>query len=435
MIIRISTLLIGVFLLFAADSVSAEEDLQKLVEKTPENGTLQLNNGTYEGNVIITKPITIIGQEDTVIKGDGNSNVIAIQSPNVHLENLTVTHSGYDRNSGEEYAAIKIMADHNVIRNIVITESFHGVYLSQAHHNKVSNVHVRGLKKGEIGGQGNGLHLYYSNHNILEKNEITGTRDGIFFDYSNENETIENKISHTRYGLHYMYSDDNQFYQNVFTFNIGGAAIMHSRRTIMKNNEFTLNQGTRSYGLLLQAADDSTVSENLFFQNQRGIFIDQSQRNTITENDFLQNQIGVEIWASSADQLFTENKFSNNIAGVLTLGGKDKSKWNENGRGNDWGHTVPVLDLDQNGIGDYPIEHKSSLYQLVEENELAFLFLDSPAIRIYEKMNELLNNDQAMFIDEFPLVKKKETYNFSKLLVPVVLLLILGFISLKRRRT
>lgn len=398
---------IGVFFMFLINSVSfAEESLQELIDESEANGIIKLKNQTYEGNLIISKPISIIGMENSVIKGDGTGNVITIKSTNVRLENLTVTNGSFNRNTGEEYAGIKLMADQNILNNIKITDCFHGVYLSQSHHNEVSNVKVTGSKNGEIAGQGNGLHIYYSNYNKLLNNVIEGTRDGIFFDYSNHNETRGNTIENTRYGLHYMYSDDNQFYENVFSYNLGGAAIMHSKGLILSNNQFSLNQGTRSYGLLLQASNESIISENTFFQNQRGIFIDQSQKNIIQDNEIVQNQIGVEVWASSSNQIFSKNQFANNIAAVLTLGGKDQNNWSDKGYGNYWGTEIPVLDLDQDGIGDYPVQYKSSLYQLVEENELAYLFLKSPAIKIYEKMNELLNKEEVMFTDEYPLVQR-----------------------------
>ncbi|WLR50355.1 nitrous oxide reductase family maturation protein NosD [Bacillus tianshenii] len=401
--------LVVVFTLTPNHMYAKETSLQTLINRTPKNKTLQLEARVYEGNIVITKSITLRGVEGTVIKGDGTHNVITVKAQNVVLENFTVTHSGQDRNSKEEYAGIKVMDNHNTVRDITITDSFHGVYLSQAHQNEVSGVDVTGLHKGEVAGQGNGLHLYYSNQNLLKNNTIKETRDGMFFDYSDSNEIIGNDIQHTRYGLHYMYSNENVFTDNRFSFNIGGAAIMQSKGNILKNNEFALNQGTRSFGLLLQAANENRVESNKFYQNQRGIYIDQSQSNDIRKNDVFQNQIGIELWASSQNQTFTENHFSGNTASVLVLGGKAANKWSENGRGNDWGTEVSLLDLDHDEIGDYSVKGQSSLYKLVEENELAYLFLESPAIHLYEKMNEWTNKQEVMFEDRHPIMSSERS--------------------------
>jgi nitrous oxidase accessory protein len=416
-------------------TVFAASELQQLIEATPINGTLQLKNKTYEGNVTITKPITILGSEYTVISGDKTVNVIEIKSTGVHIEGITVTNSGMGRNTGEEYAAIKLFEGNNVLKRITISNSFHGIYLSQSHGNDISDIHVTGQHNGEIAGQGNGLHLYYSNDNTLTDNTISGTRDGIFFDYSNRNTVTESDLSRTRYGLHFMYSNDNRFENNRFTYNTAGAAVMFSHSNVLSENEFSLNQGSRSFGLMLQSSDDNLIKNNYFYQNLRGLYIDQSHDNRIEQNEMIQNQIGVELWASSSKQVFIENRFSRNVAAVLSLGGRSNNQWNENQRGNDWGSSIPLLDLNQDGIGDYPVQYTSALYKLVEDNELTALFLKSPAIRIYEKMSQVLNQDQVMMMDEYPLTRQRATTNFLGILAyPFSAgILVALFVAMKRR--
>lgn len=402
---------------------ATENELQMLINETAEHGTLSLEEKVYAGNIVITKPIKIVGAKKTIIKGDGTGNVISIKAPNVHIKNVTVLNSGMSRNTSEEYAAIKIYTNDNVIENVTIRKSFHGIYLSQAHHNVIKQSHVYGENNGIIAGQGNGLHVYYSNENRLEQNKIVGTRDGIFFDYSNKNFVVNNDISKTRYGLHYMYSDHNQFYDNTFTFNTGGAAIMYSNFTKLKHNQFAFNSGTQSFGLLLQSANNSVIKDNQFYQNQRGIYIDQSSNNHIENNEIFLNQIGIELWASSSNQTFTKNQFSKNIASVLQLGGDTSNKWSQNGVGNNWAEEAVLLDLNQDQIGDYPFQNESALYRLVEENELAYLFLKSPTIKIYEKFHDLMNHQKVMFIDEYPLIQQKHSNNWMYLLlmfIPIV---------------
>lgn len=410
-------------------SAHADSSAQQLIDQTPINGVLTLKDQTYVGNVVIDKPITVRGTAGTIIRGDGTGNVITIKSPNVRLENLTVTNSSFDRNSAEEFAGIKVMTDHNVLKDLVITHSYHGVYLSQAHHNEVIGVDVTGLKAKEIAGQGNGIMVYYSNHNMIKDSRIKNSRDGIFFDHGDDNQVINNRVSHTRYGLHYMYSNRNRLTGNSFTANTGGATLMHSIGTELENNQFALNQGTRAFGLMLQSCDDTIVKNNQFFQNQRALYIDQSQNNRLEKNRIFQNQVGVELWASSMNQIFTQNQIQHNTAPVITIGGKSPNQWSENGAGNDWGSDFPLLDLDQNGIGDYPVEYKSSLNKLMEENELVYLFLDSPAIDIYELIGKFLFQQETMLEDPHPIVNKQP---ISVLPWVLMLLAILGGCSLVR---
>ncbi|WP_247747353.1 nitrous oxide reductase family maturation protein NosD [Alkalihalobacillus sp. BA299] len=427
-------LFILLFSVMSGDFVLAKDDLQKVIDDTPANGVIELSDQVYDGNITISKPLTINGSKKTIIRGDGTGNVISILAENVHIENITVENSSFSLNSTEEFAAIKIHTDHNTIKDLQIKDAYHGIYLSQAHYNTIENIHVSGKGNQTVNGQGNGIHVYYSNFNQLIENEITGTRDGLFFDYSNENEVKGNVLKNTRYGLHFMYSNHNLFLNNQFSFNTGGAAIMNSSHNTIHQNEFSLNQSTRSFGLLLQMANDNTITENVFFQNQRALFIDQSQNNRIEANDISQNQIGMELWASAKHQVITENTFFRNVASIITIGGLPETKWSENNRGNDWGNDIPLFDLNQDGIGDTPLKYSSSLYRLIEKNELVYLFLNSPTIMMYEKINQLVNKDEVMLVDEHPLMTKRSNRLLTWTTVPLLLIMIAVYIGRKRRK-
>ncbi|PLR79026.1 nitrous oxide reductase family maturation protein NosD [Bacillus sp. V3-13] len=407
------------------DRVAAAEDLQALIDSAEEGAVLKLENKIYHGNITISKPLTLTGSARTIIEGDGTGNVVSIDATGVELHDLTVSGSSMNRNSAEEYAAVKIYSDHNILDNLTVKNSYHGIYLSEADHNTIKNTVISGSGKGEIAGQGNGLHVYYSNNNTFENNRISGSRDGMFFDYANDNRTIDNHISETRYGLHYMYSDDNIFEGNVFTLNGGGAAVMHSNRLKLTNNEFIFNYGHKSFGLLILSANDNEIENNTFYLNKRGLYIDQSSRNMITNNRIIQNQIGIELWASSNEQVFSGNQIHTNSIPAITLGGSGDHSWGANGTGNDWGSQFPLTDLDQNGIGDQPVSYYSSLYEQIEDQELTYLFFKSPALKLFDRINGLLQKNDKMLEDPDPLVKTTHNQKGWLIFAGVIALLIL----------
>ncbi|ESU34365.1 hypothetical protein G3A_01030 [Bacillus sp. 17376] len=432
---RILILLVGIGVwILSTLPVSADVSLQQLIDETPINGELILENRQYDGNIEITKPITIIGEKGTTIRGDGKGNVVLVKASNVTMKNLTIEHGSLNRSSDEEYSGIRTMGEHNQFINLVIHDVYHGLYINSSNHTLVKNVKVTGQGTGKLGSQGNGIQLVRTSNNIIEDSTISKTRDGIYVEYADKNEIRNNYVSETRYGLHYMYSNDNTFYRNRFNKNTGGAAIMHSKNILLKENQFSFNQGSRSFGLIIQTSTSNTVLDNEFYLNQRGIYLEQSTQNKIEGNKFFHNDIGVELWTTSTSQVFTKNHFEQNIANVLTIGAESYNQWNLNGMGNYWGTELSVLDLDQNQIGDSPVEYRSSLYKLVEDNELAYLFLKSPAIKIYEKINEVLSTQKVMVVDEFPLIEKeKKSVPWMLLFIPA--LAIAGWIFIKKRRS
>lgn len=421
----------GVLLWTVSLSIAhAEESLQEKIDGAPANATITLENQTYEGNLVIKKPITIKGKGNTIIRGDRTGNVIEIESPNVHLDQLKVEHGSKSMNSGEEYAGVKVNSSNNLIENIEITDSYHGLFLKNAHSNLVRNVKVKG-EVGREGGldiahQGNGIQLVHSNENKVENCNVDGARDGIYVFYSDKNELTGNRVQNTRYGVHYMYAHYNSFRNNHFTQNEGGAAIMIARGTKLEGNEFSFHNSSQSFGVLLQSAQETVMTDNKFYRNLRGLYIDDANNGFIKGNQFSNTQVGVEIWSSANEQVFTENQFFHNTVPVIRLGAGKSNQWSKDGKGNFWGAEFPLFDLDQNGVGDNPVQYSSSLYKLVSENELIYLFINSPALGIYEKMNELLQNQEVMFEDPYPLIRENKGTNAGSSWIIFLLLLLLA---------
>ncbi|WP_438316472.1 nitrous oxide reductase family maturation protein NosD [Sporosarcina sp. FA9] len=412
-------LIISCFHLSIPVTAAESKSLQQLIDDAPANGTLELEAKTYPGNLVINKPITIIGKNGTHIQGDGTGNVIEIRSDGITLDTLEIAGSGMSRNTSEEYSGVRVMGNEAVLKNLNITESYHGVYLNKSRNTVIKNIKVIGHGAEELGNQGNGIHIMRSNENYIDNSHIEKTRDGIYVEYSNDNRIDNNTMTETRYGLHYMYSNNNSFTGNHFVKNVGGAAIMHSDHILLENNKFSFNQGSRSFGLIVQTSRDVHVLNNEFHLNQRGLYLEQSTSNRIEGNDFFHNQIGIELWTSSTSHVFLNNNFNKNRLHAITVGGESNNEWFENGVGNYW--NVPVLDLNQDGVGDGPLEYTSSLSKLIESNELAYMFLSSPAISIYEKANDLLTHQKVMALDKYPLLSEKKKSGYMWIIFIAVL--------------
>jgi nitrous oxidase accessory protein len=412
------------------------DDLQVLIDDTPSGETLELEATTYHGDITITKPITITGEEGTHIRGSGTASVVEVEADDVTIENVHVSNSGMDQSSNEEFTGIRLMGNNAVIRNVTITEVFHGIYLTRADNSTIDGVDITGMDTASFASQGNGIHIVRSVNNTITNNIIRETRDGIYVEYANGNDIRNNHVRNTRYGLHYMYSDYNEFYDNEFMGNIGGAAIMQSDYLVIEDNSFSFNQGSRSFGLIIQTANNLEIRNNEFFLNHRGLYSDMSSNNEIEGNTFFKNQIGIELWASSTSHVFYKNSFRENEMDAMTVGKESFNEWDKNGVGNYW--DTPMLDLDEDGIGDEPYLSNSALADLVEANELTYMFLNSPALGIYETMNSMASGHHVMAEDRYPLIDS-DSSNVSTIYYAFGALVLLGILIIlryvrKRRR-
>ncbi|GAB7388142.1 hypothetical protein BSNK01_19790 [Bacillaceae bacterium] len=126
------------------------------------------------------------------------------------------------------------------------------------------------------------------------------------------------------------------------------------------------------------------------------------------ENEISYNNIGIEVWTSSAENLLAKNQLMDNVIQISRDGKQDKNQWEYNGVGNAWSDQA-IFDLDQDGIGDQPYIYTSFFGTMLSKYPLGHLFINSPALKIYENMEKIFQTDQEPLIDRYPLVIRRES--------------------------
>jgi nitrous oxidase accessory protein len=191
--------------------------------------TIVVKAGTYqEGNVQVTKSVTIIGEGTPVFDGEDKHEIFTITSDNVTVKGMMFVHTG--RASMNDVAAIKVLDSRYVtIDGNRFEEAFFGIHFSNTSHSVVKNniLHASALAEFEIG---NGIHMWKCDQITIDSNEIHGHRDGIYFEFVT-NSLIRKNISegNVRYGLHFMFSHNDEYLYNRFINNGAGVAVMYTR--------------------------------------------------------------------------------------------------------------------------------------------------------------------------------------------------------------
>lgn len=107
--------------------------------------------GHYREHLLIREAITLIGEDrsTTRIDGGGQGDVIRLLSGGVTISQLTVMNSGSLSVPPNIDVGIELITDGNVIRDVVITENRHGIYLHSSHNtitdNRIVNNHDDGI--------------------------------------------------------------------------------------------------------------------------------------------------------------------------------------------------------------------------------------------------------------------------------------------------
>ena len=283
--------------------------LKQAIKKAKAYDTIIVQKSTYkEHNIIIDKPLTIIGKDYPIIDGEQKGEIITITSDHVTVDGLFIINVGTSYT--EDYAAIRVKkSDHFVIKNMVLEKLFFGIYLEKSNHGRVYHNKIIGDAVEEYN-SGNGIQLWYSNNVEVEHNYVEHVRDGIYLEFANHC-LIKNNVSaeNLRYGLHFMFSNDDTYSDNTFENNGAGVAVMFSKKIKMYNNVFRENWGTASYGMLLKEINDAEIIGNTFEENTIGINIEGSNRILYKNNDFSKNGWAIKVRGACYTNRFIENNF------------------------------------------------------------------------------------------------------------------------------
>ncbi|MFC5048456.1 nitrous oxide reductase family maturation protein NosD [Aquimarina hainanensis] len=409
---RYLCLLLFLFLIGSAKNTYAETfsvchscthtSIKETIASAHAYDTIYIQKGTYkEFDIVIDKPLSLIGKQYPVIDGEQQGEIITITSDHVTVDGLFIINVGISYT--EDFAAIRVRkSNHFTIRNIVLERLFFGIYIEKSNHGKIYHNKIIGNAVEEHN-SGNGIQLWYSHHIEIAHNFIQQVRDGIYLEFSNYC-TIKNNTStkNIRYGLHFMFSNDDSYDQNIFELNGAGVAVMFSRRIKMTNNFFRKNWGTASYGMLLKEINDAEIIGNTFEENTIGINIEGSNRIRYTKNNFITNGWAIKVRGACYTNTFTHNNFLYNSFDISY-----NSKLNDNLFDKNYWSNYTGYDLDKNNIGDVgyrPVKLFSYIVNRTPETIILLRSLFIDIIDFSEKVSPVFTPDKL--IDQHPLMKK-----------------------------
>ncbi len=359
-----------------------------------------VHGGVYkEGNLIVDKPISLIGVDWPVLDGQKKYEVLSIKANHVLITGFKVQFSGHG--SLDDPCGIKVYdsQDVHIIGN-ELYDNFFGIYLQYSKKCIIKNnkIVALGTAEQEIG---NGIHCWKSDSLQIIANTISGHRDGIYFEFVKGSVIWRNISSHNiRYGLHFMFSNDDSYITNLFRNNGAGVAVMFSKNVKMFNNTFMDNWGDAAYGLLLKEISDCYIFNNRFNGNTSGIYMEGTNRILVEKNVFKENGWGMKIQASCMDNVIRQNNFMRNTFDVSTNGTLVLNKFENN-----YWDKYEGYDLDKNNIGDIPYRPLSLFSVIVEKNPPTMLLYRSFIVSLLDRSEKIIPTlTPDNFIDEVPLM-------------------------------
>lgn len=394
-------------------SVDNNVDLQQQINQANNGDILILEDGIYNGNLIIEHAITLTGTHKAQIIGDKTANTIKVIADDVVIENLTIKGSGLDLSKQDSGIFINQNSKNVIVRNNYLEDNLIGIYLWGSIDSLVQGNRIIGQKFHRVNDRGNGVQVWNSPGSIITKNHISYGRDGIFTTTSRNNEFTNNYFDNLRYSIHYMYTKDSIVSHNYSKQNKIGYALMFSSGLKVFEN-ISINDTER--GIFSNFMNDSILTDNTVLGPcKKGLMIYNANFNVFKNNHFEQCDIGVHYTAGSQDNTFSSNSFIENHTQVKYVGTKFL-EWSIDGKGNFWSDHA-AFDLNTDGIADAVYRPNSITDQILWKNSNTKVLLNSPAIQI-------LKWSQSYFPallpggaqDSFPLLKPVKEIQYQSIL-------------------
>ncbi|MCP3871243.1 MAG: nitrous oxide reductase family maturation protein NosD [Gammaproteobacteria bacterium] len=348
--IRRFVLLLSAGLLFGSPGYCLPS-LQLFIDLTAPGGTLRPLSGTYAGPIVINKPITLDGQGQVTIQGEGKGTVLTVLADNTTVRGLHITHSGESHDGMD--TGVLLEADGGVIEGNVIDDTLFGIYIKQGRGNIIRGNRI--ASKSTVPSlRGDGIRLWYSTGNLIENNDISDVRD-LLLTNSPDNRIVGNRMRDSRISLELIYSPDNEVEDNLFSANDTGIVAINSDGVSIRRNRIEHIGNVGSSALAIKESSQVVIAENEIVHNNTGLTANAPlyPENILylLKNHFSYNNIALYFYGEKGGHIIRGNQFDNNLIPVA-VSSAVSARYND-WQGNYWDQ-YEGFDLNGDGIGDTP---------------------------------------------------------------------------------
>ncbi|MFB3889869.1 MAG: right-handed parallel beta-helix repeat-containing protein [Candidatus Bathyarchaeia archaeon] len=262
--------------------------------------TIVVKRGIYRENPVVTKPLTLQGEdaESTVVIGEGGSadaSVFIVASDNVKISGFAIRSLQYK--TGSDHASgIIVGGDHCTIVGNSIDFVNKGIYVG-GWGDLCGGKSFTTISGNTLTGCfGDAIRLFGGYANTISGNTIISSNASAISITGYSNSVVENRLESNRRGVG-----------------------LGSSNTVVFKNNIT---GCTDWGMYFQTSNNVIVANN-FVANRIGIYLSPSfapNNNTFLHNNFLNNSKQVDTGAAYNVQAWNSNYWSNYTGSDLKSG-------------------------------------------------------------------------------------------------------------------
>lgn len=258
------------------DDYSEEfQNISDAIQYAIGGSTIYVESGIFIENIVIDKPIRLIGNNNSIIDGSGRDYVFLIESCCVEISNIAIRNATF---------GIYAKKSNIIIKNNLFSNNSNGIFLNNLSYKNI-------IKNNYFISNSEAINLYNSSNNNITGNHfdknsffslklIEGSKNNVIF-----NNTIlsgKNGIILSRWS-----NNNSIFHNNITTDSWGiGISCEHSFFINIQENYFT----NWTYAIKIMKCDNIILKNNSFIKNNVGVFLSDDNLNiTYNNNYFFKN--------------------------------------------------------------------------------------------------------------------------------------------------
>lgn len=281
--------------------------------------TVYVRAGTYYENVVVDKPISLVGEnaQNTTIDGSGLADALHLVADDINVTGFTIRNSLTSPYSGItlEYANYCNISGNNITNNWI------GVNLaSPCNDNTINGNNITANNYY-------GVLLYSSDNNAIGGNNITNNGDGVYVASSSSGNSIAgNNITNNWAGVYLVsYASNTNILRNNITANNGYGVYIasYSSGNIIAGNNMTQNGD--GINIASHSNGNSISGNNITANSYYGVLAySLSYNNSIVGNNITYNEEGVEFSTSYNDSVVSNNMKNMDCSLLLDSSSNDR---------------------------------------------------------------------------------------------------------------